>query len=95
MSRRLPLFISYSLMKKITKAKITKEKIKTWARSTTIIPDMIGLIFAVHDGRKFKEIFITEEKVGYKLGEFVPTRLFKAHAKAKGIKGKGKAKGAK
>lgn len=86
MSRRLPLFVSYSLMNKISKARVTKEKIKTWARSTTIIPDMIGLIFSVHDGRKFREVFITEEKVGHKLGEFVITRTFKAHAKGKAVK---------
>ena len=87
MSRRLPLFISYSVMKKVSKAKVTKEKIKTWARNTTIIPEMIGLIFSVHDGRKFKDVFITEEKVGHKLGEFVLTRNFKSHAVGKGVKG--------
>lgn len=86
MNRRLPLFINYSLMRKISKSKLTNEKIKTWARNTTIIPEMIGRTFLVHNGRKFLEVFITEEKVGFKLGEFVLTRTFKAHAKSKAEK---------
>ncbi len=59
----------------------TKQVIRTWSRRSTIIPDMIGLTIAVHDGRKHVPVFITEAMVGHKLGEFAPTRTFKGHVK--------------
>ncbi len=58
----------------------TKEVIKTWSRSSTIFPDMVGHTIAVHDGRKHVPVYITESMVGHKLGEFAPTRTFKGHA---------------
>ena len=75
-------FIEESLLKKVMKAKSskTREVIKTWSRSSTVAPDFVGLTFAVHDGRKFVQIFITENMVGHKLGEFAPTRTFRLHS---------------
>jgi small subunit ribosomal protein S19 len=58
----------------------TKDALKTWSRSSTIYPQMIGHTIAVHDGRKHVPVYITEEMVGHKLGEFAPTRLFRGHA---------------
>ena len=57
-----------------------KEAIKTWSRSSTIYPQMIGHTIAVHDGRKHVPVYVTEEMVGHKLGEFAPTRLFRGHS---------------
>ena len=57
-----------------------KEAIKTWSRSSTIYPQMIGHTIAVHDGRKHVPVYVTEEMVGHKLGQFAPTRLFRGHA---------------
>ena len=57
-----------------------KDVIKTWSRSSTIFPDMVGHTIAVHDGRKHVPVYITESMVGHKLGEFAPTRTFKGHA---------------
>jgi small subunit ribosomal protein S19 len=74
-------FIDDHLMKKVVKAKAenSNKPIKTWSRRSTISPDMIGLSFNVHNGRQFVPVFITEGHVGYKLGEFSPTRTFKGH----------------
>lgn len=74
-------FINDKLAKKVAAAKATGDKtpIKTWARASTITPDMVGLYFLVHNGRKFLEVFVDENKVGHKLGEFSLTRTFKAH----------------
>jgi small subunit ribosomal protein S19 len=58
----------------------SKNIIKTWSRRSTIIPDFIGITFAVHNGRKFIPVFVTENMVGHKLGEFAPTRTFYGHA---------------
>ena len=58
----------------------SKKVIKTWSRRSTIIPDMVGLTFAVHNGRKFLPVFVTENMVGHKLGEFAPTRTFHGHS---------------
>jgi small subunit ribosomal protein S19 len=70
-----------------------KKAIKTWSRRSTIIPDMIGHTFAVHNGRKFIPVYVTENMVGQKLGEFAPTRLFKGHTtkaeKAAQVAGRG------
>jgi len=74
-------FIDAHLLKKVTKAKEegNKKPIKTWSRRSTILPDMIGLTFSVHNGRNFIPVYITENHIGYKLGEFSPTRTFKGH----------------
>ncbi|MEN3001201.1 MAG: 30S ribosomal protein S19 [Armatimonadota bacterium] len=61
------------------KAPQERRPIKTWSRRSTIVPEMIGLTFAVHDGRKHVPVYITEQMVGHKLGEFVPTRTFRGH----------------
>ncbi len=82
-------FVDNHLLKKVEKAKDSDESrvIKTWSRRSTITPDMIGLTFAVHNGKKFIPVFITDNMVGHKLGEFSPTRLFKGHSAAKSEKG--------
>src|SRR3982750_605908 len=75
-------FIDAHLMKKVVETVRTKSKkvIKTWSRRSTIIPDMLGVTFAVHNGRKFVPVFATENMVGHKLGEFAPTRTFHGHS---------------
>ena len=75
-------YVATCLMGKIEKNKESgkREVIKTWQRSSMIIPEMVGLTIAVHDGRKFVSVFVTENAVGHKLGEFVPTRTFRAHS---------------
>ena len=74
-------FVSESLLKKVQEMNKQGEKrvIKTWSRSSTIFPEMVGHTLAVHDGRKHVPIYITEEMVGHKLGEFAPTRTFRGH----------------
>ena len=76
-------FIDTHLMKKVTEAQRQKSKkvLKTWSRRSTIIPEMVQLTFAVHNGRKFVPVFVTENMVGHKLGEFAPTRVFKSHGR--------------
>ena len=76
-------FIDGHLMEKIqaAQAQQSKKVIKTWSRRSTIIPDAVGLTFAVHNGRKFVPVFVTENMVGHKLGEFAPTRTFRGHVK--------------
>lgn len=76
-----PFFDSY-LLAKAEKAKEDKKPIKTWSRRSTIIPEFVGLTFAVHNGKKFVPVYVTENMVGHKLGEFSPTRTFKGHTKA-------------
>jgi small subunit ribosomal protein S19 len=75
-------YIDPSLLKRITKAKeeSSDKVIKTWSRRSTITPELVGLTIAVHNGKKFIPVFITEDMVGYKLGEFAPTRSFHSHA---------------
>ncbi|MEM9072432.1 MAG: 30S ribosomal protein S19 [Myxococcota bacterium] len=75
-------YVDVSLLKKVEKAVATGDKkmIRTWSRRSTITPDFIGLTFAVHNGRKFVTVFVTENMVGHKLGEFSPTRTFHGHA---------------
>ena len=74
-------FVDTHLLEKVEVMNRSGEKkvIKTWSRRSTITPDMVGFTFAVHNGRKFIPVFITENAVGHKLGEFAPTRLFKGH----------------
>ena len=78
-------FIDEHLAKKVENAKESgkKEVIKTWSRRSTIHPDFIGLTFAVHNGKEFIPVYVTEDMVGHKLGEFVPTRKFGGHGSDK------------
>ena len=75
-------FIDGHLMKKVVDMQRQKSKkvLKTWSRRSTIIPEMVGMTFAVHNGRKFVPVFVTENMVGHKLGEFSPTRTFHGHS---------------
>ena len=75
-------FVHASLMKKINVMNENNEKkvIKTWSRSSTILPTFVGHTIAVHDGRKHVPVYVTEDMVGHKLGEFAPTRTFRGHA---------------
>lgn len=74
-------FVDDHLMKKViaAKAENNKKPIKTWSRRSMVLPDMIGLTFNVHNGRQFIPVYVTENHIGYKLGEFAPTRTFKGH----------------
>jgi small subunit ribosomal protein S19 len=88
MSRSLKkgIFVDEKLMKKVNKALADDRKpIKTWSRRSTIIPEMVGLTFEVHNGKKHIPVFVTESMVGHKLGEFSPTRTFRAHSSKKGV----------
>jgi len=75
-------FVDPSLMKKVQKLKTSnkRETIKTWSRDSIVLPDFVGMTFAVHNGKKFLDVFVTENMVGHYLGEFSPTRTFKAHS---------------
>nr|YP_008144848.1 30S ribosomal protein S19 [Grateloupia taiwanensis]YP_009488719.1 30S ribosomal protein S19 [Grateloupia filicina]AGO19916.1 30S ribosomal protein S19 [Grateloupia taiwanensis]AWD77412.1 30S ribosomal protein S19 [Grateloupia filicina] len=77
-------FIEVKLLNKIQKLNTegTKKTIKTWSRSSTIIPDMVGHTIAVHNGKQHFPVFISDQMVGHKLGEFVPTRTFRSHIKS-------------
>ncbi len=84
-------YIQESLWKKVEAARESQSQrvIKTWSRRSTILPEMIGLTFAVHNGKKFFPVFVTEDMVGHKLGEFSPTRTFHGHSgDRKKVKGK-------
>ncbi len=83
-SKKMP-FVEEKLLKRIEAMNETgtKEVLKTWSRASTIYPQMVGHTIAVHDGRKHVPIYITEEMIGHKLGEFAPTRTFKGHSGAK------------
>lgn len=78
-------FVQPKLLERVQKMNETGEKIvlKTWSRSSTIFPDFVGHTFAVHDGRKHVPVYVTEDMVGHKLGEFAPTRTFRGHAGSK------------
>ena len=78
-------YVEESLLKKVEalNAKGEKQVIKTWSRSSTIFPEFVGHTFAVHDGRKHVPVYVTEDMVGHKLGEFAPTRTFRGHAGSK------------
>ncbi len=80
-------FVEEKLVKKVDSARKSgsRQPIKTWSRSSTVIPDFVGFTIAVHDGRKHVPIFVTENMVGHKLGEFAPTRIFRKHG---GVKAK-------
>jgi small subunit ribosomal protein S19 len=85
-------FIDGHLEQKVVRASENNDRrvIKTWSRRSTILPEMVGLTFAVHNGRKFIPVFVTENMVGHKLGEFSPTRTFYSHAGDKKSQAKGK-----
>ena len=78
-------YIAHHLLEKVDKMNDSGKKtvIKTWSRSSMIIPDMVGLTIAVHNGNKFIPVYVTENMVGHKLGEFSPTRQFKGHSSKK------------
>lgn len=75
-------FVDKHLLKKVLEAQRTKSKkvIKTWSRRSTLLPEMVGITFAVHQGKKFVPVFVTENMVGHKFGEFAPTRTFHGHS---------------
>jgi small subunit ribosomal protein S19 len=75
-------FVDLHLMKKVLKARETSDKrpIKTWSRRSTVVPDFVGLTVAVHNGKQHVPVFVTENMVGHKLGEFAHTRVFKGHS---------------
>ncbi len=75
-------FVDYHLLKKVKESSLSSSKgvIKTWSRRSMIIPDMIGLTIAVHNGKHFIPVYISENMIGHKLGEFSPTRVFRSHA---------------
>ena len=80
-------FVDASVLKKVEaaiKAGNKKEAIKTWSRRSVILPDFVGLTFAVHNGKSFVNVFITENMVGHRLGEFAATRLFRGHGQISG-----------
>ena len=81
-------YVAPELMKRIVAMNETgnKEVLKTWSRSSTIYPEMVGHTIAVHDGRKHVPVYISEEMIGHKLGEFAPTRTFKGHSGDKATK---------
>ena len=80
-------FVDDHLLKKVEQMNQTKDRklIKTWSRRSTVVPDMIGHTFAVHNGKKFIPVFVTENMVGHKLGEFSPTRQFHMHGGKKEV----------
>ena len=75
-------FVQQALLDKVTalNAKNEKKVVKTWGRSSTILPELVGHTFAVHNGNKFVPVYVSENMVGHKLGEFAPTRLFRGHS---------------
>jgi small subunit ribosomal protein S19 len=75
-------FVQQSLLDKLTKMNEKNEKkvVKTWSRASTILPEFVGHTFAVHNGNKFVPVYVSENMVGHKLGEFAPTRLFRGHS---------------
>ncbi|MDD4879111.1 MAG: 30S ribosomal protein S19 [Candidatus Omnitrophica bacterium] len=78
-------FVEAKLLKKIETMKGEKKPVKTWSRRSTVVPEFIGYTFLVHNGNKFIPVFVTENMVGHKLGEFAPTRTFRKHG---GVKAK-------
>ncbi|HNX67936.1 MAG TPA: 30S ribosomal protein S19 [Candidatus Omnitrophota bacterium] len=95
-SSKKGVYIEDHLLKKVQVANAKKDRrpIKTWSRRSTITPEFVGLTFSVHNGKAFQNVFVTENMVGHKLGEFSPTRTFRKHS-ASGDKAKALAEGAK
>ena len=81
-SSKKGLFVDKHLMKKVSAAKAadSRKPIKTWSRRSAIFPEFVGLNFSVYNGKSFVNVYVTDDMVGHKLGEFVPTRIFKAHS---------------
>ncbi len=81
-------YVHESLLKKISALNAASDKkvVKTWSRSSMVLPNFVGHTIAIHDGRKHVPVYITEDMVGHKLGEFAPTRTYKGHAKTSGAK---------
>jgi len=79
-------YVDERLLTKVEKQQNSgnREPIKTWSRDCTIVPDFIGITFLIHNGRQFAKLFVTEDMIGHKLGEFAPTRLFRGHSGGKG-----------
>ncbi len=74
-------YVDEKLLRKVERqSRGNREPIKTWSRDCTVVPDFIGATFLVHNGRQFMKLFVTEDMVGHKLGEFAPTRLFRGHS---------------
>jgi len=84
-SKKKGPYVDYKVFKKVQAAKETgsAEPIKTWARACTIVPEFVGLQFMVHNGRQHMKVFVTEDMVGHRLGEFAPTRTFRGHGGSK------------
>jgi small subunit ribosomal protein S19 len=80
-------FVQESLLTRVQAMNSRNEKrvVKTWSRASTVVPDFVGHTFAVHNGNKFIPVYVTENMVGHKLGEFAPTRLFRGHTGAKAV----------
>ena len=78
-------YVEASLLKKVREMNKTNENrvVKTWSRASTIFPEFVGHTFAVHDGKKHVPVYVTEDMVGHRLGEFAPTRIFKGHSGSK------------
>ena len=75
--------VDLRLLDKVNRQGMNKEPIKTWSRDCTIVPEFVGHTFLIHNGRQFLKLFVTEDMVGHKLGEFAPTRIFKGHSGGK------------
>ena len=75
-------YVDFKLLAKVEKGN-KRDAIKTWSRSCTILPEFVGVTFSVHNGNKFLKVFVTEDMVGHKLGEFAPTRTFRGHTNKK------------
>jgi small subunit ribosomal protein S19 len=73
-------YVDPKLLEKVRKLGPTDQPIKTWSRSCTIVPEFVSRTFLVHNGKEFKKVFVTENMVGHKLGEFSPTRIFRGHS---------------
>ncbi len=84
-SRKKGPYFSERLLAKVesNQRKGNREPIRTWARDCTIVPDFVGQTFLIHNGRQFMKLYVTEDMVGHKLGEFAPTRIFKGHSGGK------------
>ncbi len=76
-------YVDLRLLSKVEKQGKVKDAIKTWSRDCTVVPEFIGSTFLVHNGKAFAKVYITEEMVGFKLGEFAPTRTFRGHTAGK------------
>ncbi|MGQ9589202.1 MAG: 30S ribosomal protein S19 [Planctomycetota bacterium] len=73
-------YVDLKLLEKVRKATAKDAPVKTWSRDCTIVPDFVSRTFLVHNGKEFKKVFVTEDMVGHKLGEFSPTRIFRGHS---------------